>query len=176
MIGSFRAIFKDIVIYGSGDALARASGLLTLPIYTRLLTTRAYGVLGFVLSAQALFISLLAVGSDAAYARFYFAEDSVERRRLVTSTWFAFLTVWGCALTAIVIPFSGVLSKGAFGTTHYQLLVTLALISTPVTLMNNMFGQVLRNDSGPSCSRSSTRPRSCSRRRVGSGPSCSDSA
>jgi O-antigen/teichoic acid export membrane protein len=146
VIGSFRAVFKDIFIYGSGDALARASGLLTLPIYTRLLTTRDYGALGFVLSAQVLFISLLAVGSDAAYARFYFAEETVEARRVVTSTWFAFLTVWSCVLTAIVIPFSGVLSKSAFGTTHYELLVTLALISTPVTLMNNMFGQVLRNE------------------------------
>jgi O-antigen/teichoic acid export membrane protein len=146
VIGSFRAVFKDIFIYGSGDAIARASGLLTLPIYTRLLTTREYGVLGFVLSAQVLFISLLAVGSDAAYARFYFAEETVEARRVVTSTWFAFLTVWSCVLTAIAVPFSGVLSRAAFGTAHYELVITLALVSTPVTLMNNMFGQVLRNE------------------------------
>lgn len=146
MIGSYRAVFKDILIYGSGDAIARASGLVTLPIFTRLLDTRAYGVIGFVLSAQVLLNAVVAVGSDAAYARFYFAVETVPERQAVTSTWFAFLTAWSCALTAILVPFSGSLSRAAFGTAHYRGLVLLALVSVPVTLMNNMFGQVLRNE------------------------------
>lgn len=149
MIGSFRAVFKDIVIYGSGDALARASGLITLPVYTRLLDAHDYGVLGFLLSAQVLFISLLAVGSDSAYARFYFAEETDTWRQTVTSTWFAFLAGWSVVLTAVLVPFSGRLSQAAFGTTHYRLAIILTLIGTPVTLMNNMFGQVLRNEFRP---------------------------
>lgn len=146
MIGSFRAVFKDIFIYGGGDALARASGLVTLPVYTRLLSPRDYGVLGFVLSAQVLFTSLLSVGSDSAYARFFFQQDTLAGRQTLTSTWFAFLAAWSFVLTAILLPFSGAISRAAFDTTHYRLVVIFALLATPVILMNNMFAQVLRNE------------------------------
>jgi len=147
--GSFRRLFRDMAIYGGGDILLRATGFLTLPIYTRLLSPDDYGVMAFVLTAGALVGAFLALGGDSAYARYFFEADTHERRQAITSTWFAFLAAWAFGLVVVALPFSGLFSEWAFGTDRHADLFVLALLTTPVTLMSAMFGQVLRNEFRP---------------------------
>lgn len=149
MAGSFRSVAKDVLIYGSGDLLVRATGFLTLPIYTRILTPEDYGVWSFVTTATVLLSAFLALGGDSAYARFFFEAKTLEDRQRVTSTWLAFLAAWSFGLTLVILPLSAPFSDWAFGTREHGLLFVLALLSAPFTLMNTMFGQVLRNQFRP---------------------------
>ena len=41
---------RDILIYGVGEVLVKAFGLITLPIYTRIFSPEQYGALSVVLT------------------------------------------------------------------------------------------------------------------------------
>lgn len=137
---------KDAFVYGIGDVLLRGTAFFTVPIYTRLLTPVDYGRWSLVLSVVGLFGGFLALGGDSAYARFFFEAQEREERRLITSTWLAFLTVWSIGVTAVVIPFSVYYSRWSLHSGSYGSLYVLALITAPVTLLSTMLGQVLRNE------------------------------
>jgi O-antigen/teichoic acid export membrane protein len=146
MIGSFRTVVKDMAVYGIGDVILRGAAFVTIPIYTRLLSPADYGRWGFVLAAVAVVSGVIGLGSDTAYARYFFEAADEEARRVVTSTWFSFLAVWSVAVALLALPFSGVFSDWSFGTNSYGTLFALALATLPLSLMNTMLGQALRNE------------------------------
>jgi len=141
----FRDLFKDLFIYGTGDIFLKAAAFLTLPFYTRIFTLEEYGIWSFVVTAVGLLNSILILGGDSAYARFFFEAKSQEEKRLITSTWFGFLALWSGSLTIFCLPFTGLFSLCSFGTKAYALLFTLTLLAAPVALINTMCGQALRN-------------------------------
>jgi O-antigen/teichoic acid export membrane protein len=141
----FRDLFKDLLIYGTGDIFLKAAIFLTLPFYTRIFTPEEYGIWSFVVTAVGLLNSILILGGDSAYARFFFEAKSEEGKRLITSTWFGFLALWSGSLIIFCLPFAGFFSVCSFGTNEYALLFTLTLLAAPLTLLNSMCGQALRN-------------------------------
>lgn len=149
MSARLRALAKDTLVYGLGDLLLRAASFLTLPIYTRVFAPADYGVLSFVLTAIALLAAFLILGGDSAYARFFFEAQTLEERRVVTSTWFGFLALWITGLCALCLPLSPLFSRLAFATPEHAGLFALALLGTPITLMSTMCGQALRNQFRP---------------------------
>lgn len=146
MIGSLRAIAKDTFVYGFGDFVLRGASLFTFPIYTRLLDPSDYGRWSLVLSAVGLVGGFLSLGGDTAYARFFFGARDDAEKRLITTTWMAFLAAWSFGVTLVALPFASHYSDWAFHSSSYASLFVLALAATPVTLMNTMLGQVLRNE------------------------------
>lgn len=140
-----RHLFRDFTIYGIGNLLLRATVLITLPIYTRVFTPEDYGIWNFVFTAVGFFGGLLALGGDSAYARFYFEAKTERERQVITSTWLGFLAGWSICICILLLPFSGYLSQWSFESNDYALLFILALLTTPITLINGICGQVLRN-------------------------------
>lgn len=141
----FHQLFKDVFVYGLGDIVLKATAFITLPIYTRLFTPEDYGVWSFILTTVGLLGGMLALGGDSAYARFFFEAKTLQERQLITATWFSFLAAWSSGVVILLLPFSGLLSWWSFETEQYSLLFTMALLTAPLTLMNTMCGQVLRN-------------------------------
>lgn len=141
----FRDLFKDLLIYGTGDIFLKAAAFLTLPFYTRIFTPEEYGMWSFVVTAVGLLNSILILGGDSAYARFFFEAKNDEEKRLITSTWFGFLSLWSVGLVALCLPITGLFSVWSFGVKEYALLFTLTLLAAPLTLINTMCGQALRN-------------------------------
>ncbi len=142
---SFRRLSKDILIYGLGDMVLKATAFFTLPVYTRLFTPADYGIWNFVTTAVGFFGGILVLGGDSAYARFFFEAKTQPERQVITSTWFGFLALWSAGVVAIVLPFSGLYSFWSFGNRQQALLYTFALLAAPLTLINAMCGQALRN-------------------------------
>lgn len=142
---SYRAILRDIAIYGGGDMLLKASSIVTIPIYTRIFTVQEYGMWSFITAATGMLNGILALGGDSAYARLYFEAKTIPERQALTSTWLAFLSVWAISVACLFLPFSEVLSEKSFGNPGHSTLFMLALCATPVSLVNTMCGQVLRN-------------------------------
>jgi O-antigen/teichoic acid export membrane protein len=141
----FRDLLKDLLIYGAGDIFLKAATFFTLPFYTRIFTPEEYGIWSFVVTAVGLLNSILILGGDSAYARFFFEAKGEEEKRLITSTWFGFLALWSGSLTIFFLPFAGLFSVFSFGTKGYALLFILTLLAAPVALINTMCGQALRN-------------------------------
>ena len=63
---------RDFVVYGLGEVFVKAFGLISIPIYTRAFDPNQYGVLAFVSTIAGLVSSVLILGGDSAYARFFF--------------------------------------------------------------------------------------------------------
>ncbi len=140
-----RNLFKDFAIYGTGDILLKATVLITMPIYTRIFTLQEYGIWSFVITVIGLLNGILILGGDSAYARFFFEAKSLREKQLLTTTWFGFLTLWSGGMILLCLPFTMFFSQWSFGTNKYGTLFILALLTAPVSLINTMCGQVLRN-------------------------------
>jgi O-antigen/teichoic acid export membrane protein len=97
--------------YQFGDILAKALALVTLPLYTRHLSTAAYGAAELLLTSVILSSILLRVGVGEAFIRFYFNDTDPARRDRITRS--ATATVaWTTTIAATVaVAFAGELSK-----------------------------------------------------------------
>ena len=142
-------LVKDVAIYGGGEILMRATGFLTLPIYTRVLATDEYGAWGFLTTAVGLLAAILAIGGDSAYARYYFECKSLRERQTLTSTWFGFLGLWTALVSIALAALSHPVAAWFLGHPSYALAVAFAIVSTPLTLVNALLGEVLRNQFRP---------------------------
>lgn len=138
-------LLKEFLIYGLGDLLLRAATIITLPIYTRLLTTADYGMWSYAITAVGLVTGVLALGGDSAYARYFFEVKTLPEKRAITSTWISFLAIWSMVIVLGCLPWLGWFSAWSFGTSQNSTLFALALLTTPLTLVNQLCGQVLRN-------------------------------
>lgn len=146
---SIRRLARDIAIYGSADFVLRASAFLTLPIYTRVFDPGEYGLWSFVVTFTFLLNTVLVLGGDAAYARFFFAARDRRELEVLTSTLVFFLALVGCATVAVILPFSGLVADWSFGTREHRDLIVLALLAGPVVVVNTILGQALRNQFRP---------------------------
>jgi len=141
----FRRLFKDIAIYGTGDIILKATAFITMPIYTRIFTPEQYGVWSFVITVTGLFNTILILGGDSAYSRFFFEAKTLNEKQIVTSTWFFFLALWSGSVVLLCLPFVSFLSVWSFETKQHGILFLLCLLAAPVGLINTMCGQAIRN-------------------------------
>ena len=137
---------RDIFVYGVGEVLVKAFGLITLPIYTRIFSPEQYGTLSIVLTVAGLVLAIVALGGDSAFSRYFLAARTDPERQTVTSTWIGFLGAWSVLATLLLLPFSGELALLATGGVSAGAAVSIALLWTPVRLINLMCAQVLRNE------------------------------
>ena len=71
---------KNFSIYGIGGMISRFAGIITAPIYTRILGAEGYGLLDLLLSISAILIILATMEMHSGYARGYF--KAKEKREL----------------------------------------------------------------------------------------------
>lgn len=142
---SIGRVLRDTLIYGSGDALLRATAFLTLPIYSRLFAPGEYGLWSYVVTLTFLLYSALLLGGDSAYTRFYFATQSTRERQVLTSTVLLLVGVVSAVVTLLLLPLTGVLSDWMFDTDDRALLLALAVLATPFVVANTIAATALRN-------------------------------
>ncbi|MGH2358607.1 MAG: oligosaccharide flippase family protein [Candidatus Limnocylindria bacterium] len=137
---------RDLLVYGVGEVVVKAFGLITIPVYTRVFSPDEYGALSVVLTLGGLFIAVVALGGDSAFVRYFLAARTLEERRVVTTTWIGFLGVWALLAAVGLIPFAGSIAELAIGPRGDGVMVAIALLLTPIRLINMMCAQVLRNE------------------------------
>ncbi len=110
MLGYLKRLVTTGAAYQFGDIVAKGLALLTLPLYTRHLSTEAYGAAETLLTAVILASILLRVGVGEAFIRFYFDDDDPARRERIART--ATATVaWTTTLASLTaLLFAGPLS------------------------------------------------------------------
>ena len=149
MTSPLRRLSKDFAVYGLGEVVVKAFSLISLPIYTRVFSPDEFGILSYVLTLGGLLSAVLVLGGDSAYARFFFEARTVERRRLITSTWIGFLGAWSVAVCLLLVPFAGSVAQFSFADTSSTPLLVVMVLTGPVSLINKMCAQVLRNEFRP---------------------------
>jgi O-antigen/teichoic acid export membrane protein len=138
-------LLRDVIRYGTGDVLTRGLVLLALPLYTRLFSPSEYGVLTLILTLMALLTSILALGSDSAYALHYYDTQTDEERRVLTSTVVGGVAVFALGVCLVLLPGCRYFAAVLLGSSERWTLIVLALLVAPVFVTNRILGQVLRS-------------------------------
>jgi len=110
VLGHLKRLVTTGAAYQFGEIVAKGLALLMLPLYTRHLSTQAYGVAETLLTAVILLSILLRVGVGEAFIRFYFDDEDLARRERIART--ATATVaWTTTLASLLaVVFAGPLS------------------------------------------------------------------
>lgn len=96
----FKQLLKETSLYSLGPFLARALSLVTVPIYTRILSPADYGALDILSYTAVLVVLFVGAALDQAVARFYLdAADDAERKQIASTV----LIYYVCAF-ALLIP------------------------------------------------------------------------
>ena len=130
MSGRIRNLFRNLLIYGAGDAATSLVSLLLLPVFTRYLTPGDYGVITMLLTIEAVTKVAFRWGVDTAFMRLYYdCPDQAARQRLA-STVFFFLAGANSLLVVVGILLARSLSQHLFGTGTYAMLIALTIANT----------------------------------------------
>jgi len=133
---------RHAAIYAVGTVARSLTGFFMLPIYTRFLTPRDYGILELLTGLLDLGAILIGISVTEALIRFYADEDTSEGRNAVASTTLALVTgmaVLGVGLIWLAAP---LFSSALFGNQDYTLdvrlfgltLITMAITQTVMAL------------------------------------------
>lgn len=85
-MGDFGEILKHSRNYLIASLATKALAFISIPVYTRLLTTNDYGVVSIFLSVVGLLNSLFTLGCDCAISRYYFEKKNLSDFRSFVST------------------------------------------------------------------------------------------
>ena len=141
-----RQLSKEIAVYTIGSFAASGLLYLTVPIYTRIFPPEEFSRLAFVQSVAAAIAGLLVLGGDVALSRFWFQQESPQRRSTLVWTWIGFLTAWSILVVALLLPFSPLFAAWSFGDSQLWLLFALGIGALPLVQLNRMLAQILRNE------------------------------
>src|SRR6185436_3878801 len=99
--------------YQLADAVSKVIALVTLPLYTRHLTSADYGTAELLLTTIILFSIVLRLGLGEAFVRFHYLDADPERRRRLartaTGTLLAITTVAALLIALFAAPVSRLL-------------------------------------------------------------------
>lgn len=115
MLGYLKRLVTTGAAYQAAEILAKAIAVFTLPLYTRHVSSEAYGAYNTLLTAVILASIVLRLGVGEAFVRFYFTDGDPERRARIART--ATATVaWTTTVAALVcVAFSSELSRLILG-------------------------------------------------------------
>ncbi|HYT74858.1 MAG TPA: lipopolysaccharide biosynthesis protein [Vicinamibacterales bacterium] len=137
-------LFRNVVIYGMGDAATSVVSLLLLPIFTSYLTPADYGVITMLLTIEAVTKVLFRWGVDTAFMRLYYDCADRHAQQRLASTIFLFLFTVNGVLVAAGIMSADWLSDLLFHTRAHAILIRLTLANTFVAGFFFIPFQVLR--------------------------------
>jgi len=125
----FKRILKHSIIYGVAGVTSQIIGFLLVPVYTRYLTPKDYGVLAIINVSVAIAAIVLNMGMSSSLFKSYFNHEDEESRKAVVSTAFLFHASVTLVLTTVLIVFAKSSSALLFGTEKYSLFLVIAFLS-----------------------------------------------
>jgi O-antigen/teichoic acid export membrane protein len=128
MFERLKELVRHSAVYGLGSIVARVLGVLLLPLYTRYLSPRDYGLIETLVALSAVLTALVAQAMKSAFFRFYFDSKEERRRLLVVRTAFWYVAAASTATLVAGVVLSEPISWVLFGTTSHDGLVIAAFI------------------------------------------------
>jgi O-antigen/teichoic acid export membrane protein len=122
VLGYLKRLLRTGAAYQAADIAAKGIALITLPLYTRHVSSSEYGAYNSLLTAVILSSIFLRVGLGEAFVRFYFEDEDHVRRDRIART--ATATVaWTTTVAALLaLAFAGPLSQLLLGQENATLL------------------------------------------------------
>src|SRR5688500_5554301 len=141
-----RRLSSDVVIYGVGRALVPLLGFLTLPIMTRVLSPRDYGIIEAIAATSGVIALATTLGLESAGQRSSFESGPDDRRQrqavLSTAVWTSL--VGSLLVILLVIAVSDTLATRLLGSSNLRWPLLIAVVTIPITMLTNFCQEILR--------------------------------
>ena len=128
MFERLKELLRHSAVYGLGSIVARVLGVLLLPLYTRYLSPRDFGLIETLVALSAVLTALVAQAMKSAFFRFYFDSEDQGRRLLVVRTAFWYVAAASTLTLVAGVVFSQPISWVLFGTRSHDGLVIASFI------------------------------------------------
>lgn len=139
-----RLLSGDSLIYGGGQALAKAINLALVPVLTRVLLPQQFGVGELVVAYSQSLILVLVFGMDGALVRFLYEQpDHAARVRMVSSS-LRFRLGTGLLAAVVLALAAGSIAEHALGGAVYAKYLRIGAVTLPFTLLTLFWSDVLR--------------------------------
>ena len=144
MYEKFKQLSKESFVYGLGTAAGKAINFLLIPIYTRVFSTQAYGVLDIIIMSTAAIVILAKMGLNTVLNMFFYqAKDEGERKAVISSN-FLFLFLATLIIVLLVIFFNQELSLILFKSEIYGKYLIIAALTVLFTTILNFSASLYR--------------------------------
>ncbi|MGA2469585.1 MAG: oligosaccharide flippase family protein [Solirubrobacteraceae bacterium] len=111
MLAYFKRLVTAGAAYQAGDILSKGAAVVTLPLYTRYVTTTQYGYAEGVLTAVILLSIVLRLGVGEAFIRFYYDDTDQYRRDRIAVGAVGLVLVMTTAGAIVGLLFAGPLAR-----------------------------------------------------------------
>ena len=119
-----KRFFKDGVVYGLAGLFARSVSIITLPLYTRVLSPTDFGVIDLTL----LFTVFCGVIISSGVARFFPDETTAEGKMLIASSGLWFISLTHLLFVAAALSFAEPLMVWTLGSVQWSQAYYLGLV------------------------------------------------
>ena len=145
-----KRLSRESLIYGGGQAMAKAVNLLLVPVLTRVLLPQQFGVNELVVAYSQSLILVLVFGMDGALQRFFYEQpDRAARVRMVSSS-LVFRLGLGLVAALVVGLAATPIAERALGGAVYAKYLRIGAATLPFTLLTLFWSDVLRVTFQPS--------------------------
>jgi O-antigen/teichoic acid export membrane protein len=139
MKAALSKLARHSFIYGIGSSLGVAGSFLLIPLYTHVLSPAEYGAQELLYRLCDILILLMFMGVRQAYIRFYFEKlNDDEWHRTVTGTTVVFVLVSCGLITALFLPFHGLILEKLLKGSVSGALLLLVLAWIPFEMLVNV--------------------------------------
>lgn len=134
---------RDSLIYGIAPVLARLSGLITVPVLTRVFSTEDYGLAALIGSLMAFVSIFVGLGMDAGVPLLFYESTDESHRRRVISTYAIGQLLSAIVAGVIVLALAPVIAGRLLGREDGVALVRLAAVTlvlgSPAAVSSTLF-------------------------------------
>ena len=145
----FRHLTRQSLIFGLGALTGKATGLVLLPIFTRVLSPDDYGRLDVLWSLGSGMAGVLLLGLDAAAVRLYFDQPDVRGRGRLLATWAVLLGAIAAVATIALLATGPTIGGLLFGSASAAGAGLVLALVVPAALVNHYALTGLRTTGQP---------------------------
>lgn len=128
-MNEMRFLLKHSFIYGIGTVLSQAIGFVMLPVYTRYLTPKDYGILQLVEISTFMLGMVLTTGIAETVSRFYYVHEEREEKDKIVSTMYLTYSLLALCFLPIIFISAPVLARKVLDSEAYTNLFFVSLLS-----------------------------------------------
>ena len=136
---------KDVSIYSIGDMFAKGINFFSVLIYSRLLTESEVGAYGYLAALIAFFVGTFSLGTENAYARYFFQYKTEQEKEELTTTLLTFIGFFTITVSVVLLFYSREITLFLFDSDKDQFAIIFATLAIPLRILSNILNQVLRN-------------------------------
>lgn len=122
-------LIKDSAIYTLGDVLPKAIAFFMIPVYTKYLSTKDYGIVNIVMITGTITSMFYILGLNGSLTRYYYDYNDTDKQKEIISTFWIFTVAYNILLTILLLLFGGRITGMMFKSIPFEPFFKLMILN-----------------------------------------------